>query len=448
VRPARRRAGVAGGSGAAWLIVATPDVVVVGAGAAGLVAAQELTRAGFAVRVIEARRRVGGRAWTERETFGVPIDRGCAWLHSADRNPWTEYARQQGFTVTERSPDWRQWIGRERVTAALRERLDASWDRAVEAIAATARAGRDVPASEVLPTDLEFRSLFDASITWMMGVDTPNLSTADFAASEDSDVNWAVREGLGAVVASAARDLDIVLDCPVTAIDWSGARVRVATARGELECRAVVVTVPTTLLVRGEPAFTPPLPVECAEAFAGLPLGVANKVFIEMGSRALPFEGIVNVVASATTARTVSFTVRPAGQELILAYFGGDYARDLEVQNALEAAAREELVSLFGVELGRRIRRSTATAWVGDPWARGAYSAARPGFAHCRTVLAQPVGERIFFAGDACTVETFGAIHGAWVSGAETTRRVVAALAGRPQPLATSERQGKPSPRT
>src|SRR4029450_211233 len=95
-----------------------------------------------------------------------------------------------------------------------------------------------------------------------------------------------------------------------------------------------------------------------------------------------------------------------------------------------------------------RIRRSTATAWVGDPWARGAYSAARPGFAHCRTVLAQPVGERIFFAGDACTVETFGAIHGAWVSGAETTRRVVAALAGRPQPLATSERQGKPSPRT
>jgi len=97
--------------------VAAPDVVVVGAGAAGLAAARELTRAGLAVRVIEARRRVGGRAWTDGETFGVPIDRGCAWLHAADQNPWTAYARQHGFTVTGRSPEWRQWIGGERVSA-------------------------------------------------------------------------------------------------------------------------------------------------------------------------------------------------------------------------------------------------------------------------------------------------------------------------------------------
>ena len=136
----------------------------------------------------------------------------------------------------------------------------------------------------------------------------------------------------------------------------------------------------------------------------------------------------MNFVASAATARTVSFTVRPAGHELMLAYFGGDYARDLEAQGALEAAAREELVRLFGAEAGRRIRRSTATAWVGDPWARGSYSAARPGFACCRTVLARPVAERVFFAGDACTVDTFGAIHGAWASGAEAARRAVAAL--------------------
>ena len=84
------------------------DVVVIGAGAAGLTAARELVSAGLAVRVLEARGRVGGRAWTDRETFGVPIDRGCAWLHSADRNPWATYAREHGFTVLERSPDWRQ----------------------------------------------------------------------------------------------------------------------------------------------------------------------------------------------------------------------------------------------------------------------------------------------------------------------------------------------------
>jgi monoamine oxidase len=412
--------------------VADLDAIVVGAGAAGLVAARELARAGLTARVLEARGRVGGRAWTEQDTFGAPIDRGCAWLHAADENPWTEYARQRGFTVIARSPDWQQRIGRERVTADLRARLDADWDRAVEAIAAAARAGRDVPASSVLPRDLEFRPLFDAIMSWMMGVDTEDLSTADFAASEDSDVNWAVAEGLGAVVASAAQGLDVVLDCPVTGIDWGGDRVGVTTARGTLPCRAVIVTVPATLLARGQPAFTPPLPAEYEEAFAGLPLGIANKVFLELAPGALPVEGTVNFVASADAARTVSFTVRPAGQELVLAYFGGSYARELEVRGELEAAAREELVKVFGADLGRRIRRTAATAWAGDPWARGSYSAARPGFARCRGVLARPVARRVFFAGDACTPDTFGAIHGAWISGRDAARNVAATLGGRP----------------
>src|SRR5262249_48064689 len=188
----------------------------------------------------------GGGAWPGGARSGMPMDGGGAWRHAGDHNPWTEYARQHGFTVMERSPDWQQWIGRERVTAEFRARLDADWDRAVEAIAAAARAGRDVPASAGLPPDLELRPLLDAVLSWMMGADTHALSTADFAASEDSDVNWSVSEGLGAVVASAARHLDVVLDCPVHAIDWSGAVVRVTTTRGTLSCRAVIVTVPTT----------------------------------------------------------------------------------------------------------------------------------------------------------------------------------------------------------
>src|SRR5262245_61515131 len=220
------------------------DVCVVGAGAAGLTVARALVRAGLTVRVLEARRRVGGRAFTDVETFGVPIDHGCAWLHNAEQNPWTAYARQHGFTVVERSPDWQRRVGRVPMSAERRARWDAWYQRAEDAIEAACRAGRDVAASEVVPADRELRPLFDAVMSWSMGVDTAALSTMDFATYDDTDVNWSVPDGLGTVVASAARGLDVVLDCPVLGIDWGGSRVRVTTREGTLECRAVVITVP------------------------------------------------------------------------------------------------------------------------------------------------------------------------------------------------------------
>jgi monoamine oxidase len=391
------------------------DVCVVGAGAAGLTAARTLRRAGLAVRVLEARGRLGGRAWTEQSSLGVPIDRGCAWLHSADINPWTRYARERGFTVIERSPNWQSRIGKE--SEARRRQWLEERDRAEAAIEAAARAGRDVAAGEVLPRDMQFRELFGAIMTWAVGAELEDLSTVDYANYGDTEANWSVREGLGAQIASAADGLDVELDCPVTAIDWSGPGVRLETPRGTVSARAAIVTAPTAVLARGAIRFAPALPPSCEEAFHNLPLGVADKVFVELAPGAMPLEGTRHIIAHADTRRTASVTVRPNGQELMLLYFGGNYAREMEPAGGLQDAARQVLGELFGSALANRIQRMVSTAWAGDPWSCGSYSVARPGFAHCRQALATPLADRLVFAGEACSRAGFGAVHGAWESG-------------------------------
>ena len=81
------------------------EVLIVGGGAAGIAAARRLTDAGVGCLILEARSRLGGRAWTV-EGGGHPIDLGCGWLHSADRNPWREIAEAQGRVIDKTAPPW------------------------------------------------------------------------------------------------------------------------------------------------------------------------------------------------------------------------------------------------------------------------------------------------------------------------------------------------------
>ncbi len=83
------------------------DVAIVGAGAAGLGAAKALQAAGKTFVVLEAMNRSGGRAWTDTETFGVPVDWGCHWLHSASINPMRAFADELGVSYLDRRVPWR-----------------------------------------------------------------------------------------------------------------------------------------------------------------------------------------------------------------------------------------------------------------------------------------------------------------------------------------------------
>ncbi len=116
---------------------------------------------------------------------------------------------------------------------------------------------------------------------------------------------------------------------------------------------------------------------------------------------------------------TATYHLRPFGRPLIECYFGGSSAAELELggQAAFFDFALTELIGLLGSAFARRIAPVACMAGASDPFARGSYSYALPGKADGRAVLAAPVDERLFFAGEACSLHDFSTAHGALLTG-------------------------------
>ena len=145
----------------------SPDVVVIGAGAAGLSAAQRLIAAGKSTVVLEAADRIGGRAHTTSDIFGFPYDIGCAWLQGPDDLPHYALARELGFTLFDYGSSSEAVFAEGRkATRAERNAYWRSWDRIETALEDA--EGRDVAASTVIPADAPYSGSVQA---WMGALD-------------------------------------------------------------------------------------------------------------------------------------------------------------------------------------------------------------------------------------------------------------------------------------
>ncbi len=405
------------------------DVIVVGAGAAGISAARRLGEAGRQVRVLEARDRVGGRAWTNTSAFGIPLDMGAAWLHSADRNPWVDYARQQGLVIDERPPQWGAYLGAARLSDAQRAEAGEAIGRYEGLLREAALHGSDVAIADLLPQD-RYRARFDSIVTFLTGAESVQVSNLDYVnyVDSDTDINWAVKGGFGSLIARAAAGLDVRLSTPVREIDARGPRVRVSTDAGVIEARAVIVTVPTRVLTAGDIRFRPSLPPDVADALAAIPLGANSKVFFRMTPGSLPFAESTTFMSPRESSRVGSYQAWPGGEEVLQAFFGGDLARDLEASGEIGQFAREELAQIFGSAFLRDIQDSLATDWIRDPWTLGSYSYALPGQAHRRLQLSEPLHGRVFLAGEANSIDAAGTVHGARDSGVRAAEQALVVL--------------------
>lgn len=402
------------------------ETVVVGGGAAGIAAARRLCQARIKCLVVEARPRLGGRAWTVADPSGFALDLGCGWLHSADRNPWVAIAEEQRRTIDRTPPPWTRPALPHGFPEGDQREFRKAQEEFFARVSERAQKEPDVPAADSLTPGGRWNNLINAVGTYISGAELERVSARDFHNFDDTGVNWRVVEGYGATIAACGASLPVALDCPVQRIDHSGKRLKIETAQGVITADQAIVTLPSTVLAEAEELFLPSLP-EKTQAAQNLPLGLTDKLFLSLAG-AEEFEKDSRLFGATDRTATATYHLRPFGRPQIEVFFGGQLAAGLELdgEHAFFDFAVSELTGRLGNAFANRVKPIQIHRWGIDPFSRGSYSYALPGMAHCRSKLAAPVDDRLFFAGEACSPGDFSTAHGGWITGVTAANQVIA----------------------
>lgn len=405
------------------------DVVIVGAGSAGLAAAKAIRAAGLSFTVLEAMNRIGGRAWTSDQHFGVPFDIGCAWLHAADRNPYFAEAQAAGWTLHHHDMNVDHlYYGRRKASeeeeAAMKEadaelaQLLADWDGADDRVSVLMERTHAARAAATFAGPMDF------------GADYDEMSVEDFRQAADLDPNYFTLEGFGALVAQYGADVPVELSTPVRRIIWDIPGVACVTDRGTIRARAVIVTASPGVLSFEEIVFSPALPDAHVESFFDLTMGLLTKLPVEIRGTRLGLAPFDDLLIERPARHDIYFLCFPFDLDLMVGFVGGDFAWELSA--AGEAAGvdfvADRLCGIFGNDLRKHIGRAMMTNWGAERFVRGAYAVARPGKASARRILSEPVADRIFFAGEHLAGPLVQTCGGARLSGESVARQVIGAL--------------------
>jgi len=411
--------------------------LVIGAGMAGLAAAYTLNQAGRDVIVLEARDRIGGRTYTNRDFAGIPVEFGAELIHGDRVFTWewvhklslktVHWAKTDDSMV--RMEDGR-WLTMAEARAAspdfditrswelpnIPAKPDEDWGTYLRRIGFTEEQLQYVKRSFANAVGDDMRYISAEAI----------LEELNVGDAENGIGDYRILDGYDAIYNVLADGLDIRLNTVVERIAWDVIGVKLTTSTGSYEAANAIITLPLGVLQSGNVKFSPELPPNKQEALAGLKMGPVMKLIYEFDSPIL--ERRIGAIYSRHNP-PMWWTPSLGRDENVFvwtAFFSGDWAREM-LELGEEKAIAKGLETLR-TELGKpslHYIRATMVNWPDDPFSLGGYSVTLPGHADARAKLATPTPP-LYWAGEAAAPHYATAtVHGAYMTGLRTADEIL-----------------------
>jgi monoamine oxidase len=420
------------------------EIVVVGAGAAGLGAATTLRDEGYDVIILEGRNRIGGRVWTNHAWPDAPLDMGASWIHAVKGNPLTELAKK--FKVKTLPTDYDNIYTYDsagiELTDPARNRLDqrladllAALDKSREALDKDISLGQALKqtAAKLNLSDQAQHEL-DYAITTAIeheyAADVSELSLFHWDEGgnfEGGDVVFP--GGYDQIINGLAKGLDIRLEQFVRQIEYDPDEgVRITTSQEVFEADYAVITLPLGVLKKGTVNFSPTLPPAKLSAIRRLGMGLLNKLYLRFPEVFWDEDGdFIGYISPRKGEWNEWLNVyKYIGQPILVGFNAGVYGRQIEnlTDEALVAPAMKTLQTVYDGAIPQP-EAWLISRWANDPFAWGSYSYLPPGATPAdRDALAQPVSNRLFFAGEATSRQYQATVHGALLSGQRAAKEI------------------------
>jgi polyamine oxidase len=412
----------------------TPRVLIIGAGLAGLAAANELLSHNIDVRVLEARQRIGGRTWTN-DSLGVPMDEGAFIIHGVDHNPIALLAEDNHLRFSELKVGKVYFAqGSECLSEEAFDLIDEQFQVLLDEAHQFAMSQmRDVPLTDAIdavfdgtqfplltPKILAWRKLFLSQYT------AANLKQLSAQHWQDAEVpfaggNYMMLDGYKPLVEVLAKDIPIELSAIVSHIDYGFDEVIVKTNQGEFKADAVIVTLPLGVLQNTPNLFSPALPEAKQKSIDKLRMGVLNKFILRFSHAFWPEDcRLISLLQESYSEIAWFFNhAMYCHQPILMGFVSEEMACRYErlSDDEIVAEVMASLRKVFGSDIPQPLD-TLITRWHSDPFSFGSYSyipVDASGADYDR--LADPLLNKVFFAGEATNKQLPGTTQGAYLSG-------------------------------